>query len=638
METIYADGTPIASYLEGGSSPCEACRSNVTFSGHGAFDPNQAVDTDHTSLGHEPESASFAPPNTILPSIQRNKHQLPPIRTTRSPPHSLQHIHDTWSTAINSRLRRASNAKFLEHFRYILVASQLLNEYLDQGSFPPPDAAEVVSTDGVAAESGLVYAATSPVGVLAVGLTAFALASLLSWTRASGLISKSRAALVLVVYILLAVAGYVYCRRQYLKYLRRRALEAATSLTASWQGYEVSSTSAISFIQEVELVSKGYRLSTPLPPISRAEDAGVRRCARLRKVLQRSYTTLIPACIDALTLLRPYASEEDLDRYYEIYDINPQDIKEATGPDALTTFENDPESLKSLRVLSFRACVLRRVALCHLMSIPADGGKPDAQRWQRATTTMLAIKDIVIAAVDDITRTSREMEALTVPMTPAHKTQHTPTREKMRSQVRKISNLSTGIRTLQAKMQILRDETNRSIEQSDHLNDLGPDLMTQYDSIGADLKELMQAWELGKASLQSNLSKQERRISMASSGLRSPVSSLGGLTAVDEDSLPAGALRALNGEMDGLQVDTKSHRSSMATISSEDEVFEAIAMPKQRNPLSREERISKMYEERERQSALRAKRDANTSMLKELESVISLRPKTTLNGQRVTSM
>ena len=189
--------------------------------------------------------------------------------------------------------------------------------------------------------------------------------------------------------------------------------------------------------------------------------------------------------------------------------------------------------------------------------------------------------------------------------------------------------LSSGIRGLQAKMQILREETNRSIEQSEDLTDLGPSLMAQYESIGTDLKELMQAWEAGKAALQSSLTKQERRISR-SSGMWSPMSSIGGLTAVEEDGGPADALKALTG-------DSKSNRSSMATTPSDDEVFEAVAMPRQRSTLTREERILKMQEERERQAALRANRDANTSMLRELESVISLRPKKN-NTARITSI
>lgn len=222
---------------------------------------------------------------------------------------------------------------------------------------------------------------------------------------------------------------------------------------------------------------------------------------------------------------------------------------------------------------------------------------------------------------------------------PAMKATNTPHRERMRGQVRKISALGTGIRGLQAKMQILREETNKSIEQSEDLTDLGPTLMAQYDAIGTDLRELLEAWEAGKQSLQANISRHERRISMASSGLRSPVSSLGGLTAVDEISDgPADALKVLNGE------GNKSQRSSLNATSDEEEmVFEAIAMPRQRQSLiSREERIAKMNEQRAKQQELRAQRDANTSMLRELESVINLRPKkASPNGAqppRVTSL
>lgn len=257
------------------------------------------------------------------------------------------------------------------------------------------------------------------------------------------------------------------------------------------------------------------------------------------------------------------------------------------------------------------------------------------KRWRRGSDAMSRLAEEITQATEKINQVLHDMETLAVPTTPAHKTSHTPTREKMRSQVRKISTLSTGIRSLQAKMQILREETNRSIERSDDLTDLGSDLMTQYESIGTDIKELMEAWELGKASLQSNITKQERRISLASSGLRSPVSSLGGLTAVEEDGTPADALRALNGDL----LSDTSNRSSMAASSpSEEEIFEAVAVPRLRSSLTREERIAKLHEDRERQATARAARDANTSMLKELESVINLRPRRTTVDQRVTSI
>jgi len=184
-------------------------------------------------------------------------------------------------------------------------------------------------------------------------------------------------------------------------------------------------------------------------------------------------------------------------------------------------------------------------------------------------------------------------------------------------------------------MALLREESNKAIEDSEDLTDLGPNLMAQYESIGGDLKSLMEAWQTGKNSLASNLNRRERSLSMSSPGIWSPTSSLGGLTAVDEGSVaggsPADALRVLTG-------DALSDRSSIATTPSDEEVFEAIAMPKQRSSLTREERIVKMHDERMRQNELREKRQSSTNMIRELQSVINLRqPKSRPEG-RIVSM
>lgn len=197
----------------------------------------------------------------------------------------------------------------------------------------------------------------------------------------------------------------------------------------------------------------------------------------------------------------------------------------------------------------------------------------------------------------------------------------TPGRERWRVQLRKLNILSTGIRSLQAKLHILRDESDKSLNESVDLSELGPNLMFQYESIGVDLKSLMQEWEDGKSALQNNIDRNEKRISSMSglSGIMSPTTSLGGLTAVEEGS-PSDALRALNGE--------SRSRSSMDFSSSDvEEVFEAVAIPRQRSTLSREERIVKMKEERVKREETRSKSEATSHMLRELESVINLRPR-----------
>lgn len=362
------------------------------------------------------------------------------------------------------------------------------------------------------------------------------------------------------------------------------------------------------------------------------EDVKVnRKCQRLRKCLQRAYATILPAFRQAHASLAPLLKEEDLERFLDVYDIPYHAIQEAVNPPLIDheeeEEEEDQESLKSLRLLGYQYTTLRRVVLCSLMSLEADGGKPDFARWWSAIETVNSLSLTSATWAQNLNELLRETEQFTMPATPT--TTPRLANDRVRAQVRNITNVSSGIRSLQAKMALLREESNKAVEGSDDLTDLGPSLMSQYESIGSDLKMLLQAWETGKASLANNIDKQEKRISRASSVFRSPATSLGGLTAVEEGG-PEDALRALTGE-------TSSPRSSLSA--SDEEIFEGISMPRQRlrSSLTREERIIKMQEERERQVEVRAKRESSTNMIRELQSVMTLRlPKK--SGGRITSI
>ena len=216
------------------------------------------------------------------------------------------------------------------------------------------------------------------------------------------------------------------------------------------------------------------------------------------------------------------------------------------------------------------------------------------------------------------------------PVTP--KMPLTPARERMRSQMRQLGNLSQGIRGLQAKMRLLRDESDKALERSEEVTDSGTNLLIQYDSIGSDLKELMQEWEIGRAALITNLDKKDhgRSLSAASTLFpASPTLSLGGITAVGD--CPPDALQPFNETAKPVR-----SRSSASTSSSGEEIFEAVALPRQRSTLTREERIAKMKEDRVRQAIVQEKSQANTHMLKELETVIKLRPRGRTTGRLPT--
>jgi hypothetical protein len=198
-------------------------------------------------------------------------------------------------------------------------------------------------------------------------------------------------------------------------------------------------------------------------------------------------------------------------------------------------------------------------------------------------------------------------------------------------------------------MHILREEADKTLDESEDVTEFGTTLMAQYEGIGGDLKSLMGEWEVGKEALKGCIDRNEKRISsMSFSGamghVRSPTISLSGTTAAGgSEGSPSDALKALEGN---------TERSSMESTESDREVYEGMSqtnMARKRSTMPREVRIAKMHEERERIASLREKADANTHMIHELENVIKLRPlrmksvrrdnaSGALNHQRITSL
>ena len=350
-----------------------------------------------------------------------------------------------------------------------------------------------------------------------------------------------------------------------------------------------------------------------------------RRCGRLRKTLNLTIISICDLYIETYKTLKPHAVDLDFEKYCDIYEISQEDIGEIADLISARDEEiDDAESLKALRASLRKFYLVRKVFLCVLLALDADGGKPDFSRWTLAIDAMQHLasrsKDVAV----DLDKILNEEERYTLPPTPKYPL--TPGRERMRAQMRKLGTLSQGIRGLQAKLHILREESDRALNEADDVSELGSNLITQYDSIGADLKNLMQEWEDGKARLVINIDKHERRISQSSVGNifpRSPTHSLGGFTAVEGS--PPNDLRIYNGE--------GPPGSSIEGTSSDEEIFEAIASPRQRSNLSREERIAKMKVDRAKQAVMKEKADTNTHMLKELETVIKLRPRGRTTGR-----
>ncbi|MCJ1455073.1 hypothetical protein MMC28_005427, partial [Mycoblastus sanguinarius] len=206
------------------------------------------------------QTMSFAPPglSTQYTKVRRKPPRLLNLEAPL-PKSTVARFHSTCSSALHSRLGWTENVKFLEQFRYTIVASQLLSEhsnpntYLRQ-NFPPPTAHRTSQWEK---DSDFV---PTRLGLSLTGATAFALAWLVRWLHSKAAMnhSSSHLCLLLLIGAITSVILYYYFRRQWLHYLRIQAVESASSFIGSAQTFDAVAFAGTTLVQEVELVSRGY--------------------------------------------------------------------------------------------------------------------------------------------------------------------------------------------------------------------------------------------------------------------------------------------------------------------------------------------------------------------------------------------
>lgn len=164
-------------------------------------------------------------------------------------------------SAIHSRLGWPENVHFLEQFRYLIVASQLLNEHTNPKTYQrqnlPPPGGDGLSPWGT--EQGFV---PNPRGLVLTATIAFALAWSISWFRSQVIADYSISTVLLSMSIIIItfIVLYYYSRRKWLQYLRVQAVESASSLISTAQDFDAAVIAGITLVQEVELISRGYNM------------------------------------------------------------------------------------------------------------------------------------------------------------------------------------------------------------------------------------------------------------------------------------------------------------------------------------------------------------------------------------------
>jgi len=117
---------------------------------------------------------------------------------------------------------------------------------------------------------------------------------------------------------------------------------------------------------------------------------------------------LIPY-LRACNVLRSLVEELDLEKYFEIYEISQSDLHDIALEEVGAKSE-DLENLKSLKRLLYRLHTIRKIFVCSLLALDADGGKPDFARWGIAVDGMQRLASITVGCTEKLNNILGEEE------------------------------------------------------------------------------------------------------------------------------------------------------------------------------------------------------------------------------------
>ncbi|KAK5086601.1 hypothetical protein LTR05_003769 [Lithohypha guttulata] len=550
--------------------------------------------------------------------------ETPPSFAPRSPPNLQDRLRTIRRSATS--IQPTSSEQILEQFRYLIVASHLLSD--DAPSRP-------VGNESRGRDRSLVYGAATTVAL------SFITAWGLHWLRTRGdtirALSKVELALYCTISFCLGVAVLLFVRHQYSKYVQKTAAASLTRLVNDSHSFDVTAGKTLRFIQEIELVARGYDIaSTPLPPISRLEDRkAIRRCQKLRTELAETLNLLITLYVESHNILQSFVVPQDLQRYHDIYEISLAEYSDAIRV-ANESSQEASTLLKELRFASRLHAVARKVFLCDLLALRTTHGWHRVRQWRSVQMILREIEAETFCRQQSleshvheeefgVTADLQQRRNLSESMSASPMFQ-SPRSKQFKLQMRRFEDVAQGVRALNAKIHVFNEELSGLESANTDEAVLASALTKHYEALGTDIRALQTDWDRGKSSLLLNIST-DYRLRPGSLSPRTPVSpspGQGGFTIVDAGT-PADALRHLNG-------DDRSSRSSDATLYDE-EVFEAISKPTPRKRMSmagmtRDEKIAKLNEERRKRATIQEQSDTTTNMLRELQIVLKHRPHT----------
>lgn len=99
--------------------------------------------------------------------------------------------------------------------------------------------------------------------------------------------------------------------------------------------------------------------------------------------------------------IKGFAEQTELDKYFDMYDINDLDISDALQGFRENEFE-DSESLRTLKILAARFHTTRKMLLCALLALDANGEGSDLLRWSTAVEVLRGLNESTRGAFDNL--------------------------------------------------------------------------------------------------------------------------------------------------------------------------------------------------------------------------------------------
>ncbi|CAG8503237.1 3940_t:CDS:2 [Acaulospora morrowiae] len=536
----------------------------------------------------------------------------------------LDYLQETLSTALPLQEENA----FEERFKYLLCTSHLLNDTLsiyfyDSKKPNPINAREAGLYFGGISRRNFEILLSSLIGVLVVLLT-----WLLRDAEPKDIGTKMmQLPIALILALLASFFLYRRMRRKVMKNLHNSALHFLETLVYNCQTFDLKVNKALIMIQEIELVSRGYRLSMPLSPISRIEQSSKdRRCNALREAIYNILQEAFTSYCEAIVAMQPEISKINLDIMYNMYNITP--CPDTEGDEWNVDDEKEKYSLEYLKQIFQRMHSKRRECLCHFLALDVMTPGRDSHRrdyeyhWAAVNGHLDEIGVITSEYLNRVNVALASELHTTVTPTPKQDFMSQPTapvitNKKLKAYLHRLASIEQHIRGVQAKVYICNEDARKYFGNDGLVAEKHREqLLNQYESITRDFTYMFQEWEDGKKAL-----KDITEPMSVDSNLSSSIQSL------DEDA------ETLKGENDSDE--NTSEKTLTIDWSQKDEpldvqeqVFVAEAITEQTTKkLTREERIAIQKVKRDEEAKSRATRMDSERMVHELKDVLLVRRK-----------